>query len=103
MERALCIRCSKNLAGKGRKKCSTCARGYSRSKRTEGKFKPVWKRIDKKVCQACGFIPVVAGQMDIDHVDGNRKNNDPSNLMILCANCHRLKTYLNKDYLTKPY
>lgn len=27
--------------------------------------------------------------LDIDHVDGNRKNNLPENLRLLCPNCHR--------------
>jgi 5-methylcytosine-specific restriction endonuclease McrA len=45
----------------------------------------------------CGFIPVDRIQLDVDHKDGNRANNDPSNVWTLCANCHRLKTKRNKD------
>ena len=41
-------------------------------------------------CLLCGFKPEWAGQLDMDHVDGNRLNNDISNLQTLCANCHRL-------------
>lgn len=37
-------------------------------------------------------------QLDVDHIDGDNSNNDPSNFMTLCANCHRLKTYRNKDW-----
>lgn len=48
-------------------------------------------------CQACGFVAVDRIQLDIDHIDGNRGNNDPSNLQTLCANCHRLKTKRNMD------
>jgi len=40
--------------------------------------------------------------MDIDHIDGNRENKDRTNLMVLCANCHRLKTFLNKDWEVIP-
>jgi 5-methylcytosine-specific restriction endonuclease McrA len=36
-------------------------------------------------------------QLDVDHIDGNRDNNDPSNYRTLCSNCHRLKTYLERD------
>ena len=36
-------------------------------------------------------------RVTVDHIDGNRNNNDPSNLQTLCANCHRLKTHLNGD------
>ncbi|OYW72998.1 MAG: hypothetical protein B7Z37_23290, partial [Verrucomicrobia bacterium 12-59-8] len=32
--------------------------------------------------------------LEVDHIDGNHKNNDPSNLWTLCANCHREKTWL---------
>jgi 5-methylcytosine-specific restriction endonuclease McrA len=39
--------------------------------------------------------------MDIDHKDGNHKNNKIENLQELCANCHRLKTIQEKDYLIR--
>ena len=49
-------------------------------------------------CEECGFIPVHSCQLDVDHIDGNHDNNDTDNLKTLCANCHRLKTYINKDW-----
>jgi hypothetical protein len=52
----------------------------------------------KDVCENCGFIPMHKCQLDVDHIDGNHNNNDILNLQTLCANCHRLKTYLNKDW-----
>ena len=55
--------------------------------------------VKKEFCEKCGFIPEHPMQMDIDHIDGNHKNDDMSNLQTLCANCHRLKTFLEKDYL----
>lgn len=51
----------------------------------------------KNYCENCGFKPEHISQLDVDHIDGNRNNNDPSNLQTLCANCHRLKTHLNGD------
>lgn len=50
----------------------------------------------KDVCENCGFVPVHPSQLDIDHIDGNRRNNSPENLKTLCANCHRLKTHLER-------
>lgn len=52
-------------------------------------------------CSTCDFVAVVAMQLDIDHIDGNHDNNDPSNLQIICANCHRLKTWNNQDWKKK--
>lgn len=53
------------------------------------------------VCNTCGFKAEHKIQMDVDHIDGNHTNNDESNLQVLCANCHRLKTYVNKDWESK--
>lgn len=51
----------------------------------------------KNICEKCGFIPMHKCQLDVDHIDGNHNNNAKENLQTLCANCHRLKTFLNKD------
>ena len=45
------------------------------------KFKPLAKK-----CAKCG---ATGGQLDIDHKDGNRQNNNRSNLRYLCRSCHR--------------
>jgi len=49
-------------------------------------------------CEKCGFVPEWMGQLDVDHIDGDKSNNNEDNLMTLCANCHRLKTHIEKDY-----
>jgi len=40
------------------------------------------------VCAICGVKPAT----DVDHVDGDRDNNDPANLQGLCHECHSRKT-----------
>ena len=63
-----------------------------------------WKRsVRKDHCEICGFIPVNMGQLDLDNADGNRFNNSVDNLQTLCANCHRLKTILNRDTARPSY
>ena len=40
------------------------------------------------LCAHCGFgVPAV---LEVAHIDGNRQNNDISNLVILCPNCHKM-------------
>ena len=51
-------------------------------------------------CKKCGFVPQHKVQLHLDHIDGNRANNHPSNFQTLCANCQALKTYREKDYAT---
>lgn len=56
----------------------------------------------KDHCEYCNFIPIHTCQLDVDHIDGNHKNNNISNLQTLCANCHRLKTHMNEDWKFIP-
>lgn len=52
----------------------------------------------KSECELCGFVPIHTCQLDVDHIDGDHTDNSESNLQTLCANCHRLKTWLNRDW-----
>jgi len=40
-------------------------------------------------------------QLEFDHINGDRYNNDSSNIQILCSNCHKVKTSENGDHLTR--
>src|SRR5271157_5489589 len=40
------------------------------------------------LCAHCGFG--IKDVLEVAHIDGNRANNDPSNLVILCPNCHKM-------------
>jgi 5-methylcytosine-specific restriction endonuclease McrA len=41
------------------------------------------------------------GQLDVNHIDGDRHNNDPTNLELLCRVCHQRVTTDNGHHLTR--
>lgn len=93
-----CKRCGVSFTQKKRIHqvyCSDkCAKKGPKSNRNH---QPKYTKHKKNYCEHCGFIPIHSVQLDVDHIDGNHNNNDIKNLQTLCANCHRLKTYVNKE------
>jgi hypothetical protein len=57
-----------------------------------------WRVAKGPICELCGFVPVHPCQLDVDHIDGDKSNNDPANYQTLCANCHRLKTWQANEW-----
>lgn len=52
---------------------------------------PVYRQLFKEeelICDRCGYDEF-KGSVDIHHKDKDRANNDKTNLVPLCANCHR--------------
>jgi hypothetical protein len=74
------------------------SKGSGKYRKTCWKCHMTGKRFKLDHCERCGFIPEDLVQLDIDHINGDRANNDPSNLQTLCANCHRLKTKAFDDW-----
>ena len=59
-----------------------------------------YTRFKKTSCEDCGLKPEYAGELDVHHIDRNRRNNNPSNLRTLCARCHRREHFKSQDHLT---
>lgn len=55
-------------------------------------YQRMYRAAKQDVCAQCGFSGHPC-QLDVDHIDGDHTNDDPTNLQTLCANCHRLKTW----------
>lgn len=75
-----------------------CKDAYKRSQKATER---PWVFHKGDVCEWCGFVPEHSVQLCVDHIDGNKQNNDPSNYQTLCHNCHSLKTHFNNDYINK--
>lgn len=92
-----------------KKKCGKCRGDYERNPlhNTNYRQRKYLSAIERKKkimkCEKCGFKAEHPSQLDVDHIDGNRHNNDPANHQILCANCHRLKTALAKNSVNFKY
>lgn len=53
---------------------------------------------DNYICQFCSKTQNKNGRkLDVHHIDYNKQNLNPNNLISLCINCHS-KTYFNRGY-----
>jgi|SRR5690606_1117281 len=91
-----CLHCQKEMSVTMRRHAKFCSHYCNKMSK-----KRPYNNLEKIKCEKCEFIPIHKCQLDIDHIDGNHKNNKRSNLQILCANCHRLKTHFQKENVNK--
>ena len=55
-------------------------------------------RAKKGYCERCLTVPLDKKLLDVDHIDGDRGNNERKNLQTLCKRCHKIKTKENREY-----
>ena len=55
----------------------------------KGNYSMPWLKHRGDECEMCGHHPFFRGSLDVHHRDGEKTNNEPENLMTLCATCHR--------------
>jgi hypothetical protein len=88
-----CKRCQRKMAIHAKNLCPGCYnyifhldknKAYNQRKRNNIDLKTYRKTT--KTCAICGFEKIV----DIHHIDSNKSNNTPTNLVGLCPNHHRM-------------
>jgi 5-methylcytosine-specific restriction protein A len=79
-----CPRCTK---ARDQQRGSRSARGYDHHWYTV--VRPA-QLAREPLCRFC--LPRVTPAKDVDHIDGNSRNNDPANLRSLCHACHSRRT-----------
>lgn len=100
LQLADCSECGPNLPVRPNgKKYWRCVSQYKSSK---NRIERPWTVFKKNVCEwhlGCDFKIVHPCQLTVDHIDGNKLNNDPENLQTLCHNHHNLKSLLAGDHV----
>lgn len=76
-------------------------RCYRKYLATKTHIERPWTLHKKDYCETCSFVPVDDCQLTVDHIDGDRNNNEFANWKTLCHNCHALKTMQSNDYMNR--
>lgn len=71
------------------------------NKKISSGYSTDWKKISKQKRQSVGYVCTaclvdLTGRKDllhVHHINGVKQDNDASNLMVLCADCHRKEPY----------
>ncbi len=63
------------------------------------KIKKLIRERDNYTCQECGKQFKGKNQLDVHHVDYNKKNTKPENLITLCKSCHGKTKFIRGDWI----
>ena len=83
------IRCSKHHRALYQNK-----NGYNDYK---GHKKEYCENLDGRLSFKCTTTILIPDQLEVDHIDGDKSNDNPLNFQTLCSCCHRYKTKINGD------
>ena len=64
------------------------------------KLKKQIRQRDNFTCQECGYTEKQLGyHLSVHHIDYNKKNNNPENLICLCKSCHAQTNFKRNDWI----
>lgn len=91
------IYCNRSCRDKHEFECVTLPRFFEGLINFSGTLKSILIKLNGEVCAECNQSSIFRGKrlvLQLDHIDGDNKNNLPSNLRLLCPNCHsQTETY----------
>lgn len=92
-KRGVCKRCGREMIIHAKGLCAGCYQFVFHVEKTKDRNHRIKHNIDNelydkitKSCALCGFDKIV----ELHHLDGNHKNNNPENLTGLCPNHHKM-------------
>jgi len=111
-----CIDCDRELSGYEAKRCKSCAnKGENNPGYIDGKgkepyplgwnktFKEQIRYRDNYKCQNCGCPEIECEtKLDVHHIDYDKQNLDPKNLISLCRSCN-VKANKNRKYWARYF
>lgn len=117
-----CCDCGVRIGRKDRFRCWECD-CKQRSKRHSGENNPFWeggksyelypmgwnktckeqiRRRDEYKCQLCGVPEVESSfRLHVHHIDYDKKNLSPENLISLCQSCHMKTNFRREEWVQK--
>ena len=92
----------KNGTKRWRPVCSRCHQASYGAKPLDRGVQMVKKdyceNMDARFGYACTTTIPYPGALELDHIDGDRCNNVPSNIQTLCKVCHSYKSHISNDF-----
>jgi len=61
---------------------------------SQSHYQRIRKTIKEQKCQSCGKSD---GRLDTHHLDRDKSNNIPDNIVVLCASCHAFLHYIEDN------
>ena len=67
----------------------------------DNKLREQIRNRDNNTCQECGYTQQqLTRTLTVHHIDYNKKNNNPNNLISLCLSCHMQTNFSREDWST---